>query len=199
MATGDDPLRPGIVHRLDRETSGLLVVALDPRTQRRLQDQLRTRRMRRTYLALAWGRWGEDAGTLIGDIGRHPRRRQRMAVVATGGRPAVTHYRVRDDYGFCQLCEVDLETGRTHQIRVHFAHAGHPLVGDTVYGDDRRARGVHHLDRAAAERMARRAGRQMLHATRLCFDHPQTGEPLDLTSPAPADMAAVLAELAAGA
>jgi 23S rRNA pseudouridine1911/1915/1917 synthase len=197
LAAGGDPLRPGIVHRLDRDTSGLLVVALEPRSHGDLQRQIRERRMRRTYLALGWGRWAEDAGTLRGAIGRHPRQRQLMAVVAQGGRPAVTRYRVLEDFGFCQFCEVDLETGRTHQIRVHFAHAGHPLVGDPVYGDDRRARGVHHLDRAAAERMVRGARRQLLHATRLSFDHPVTGEPIVVESPAPADLAAVLSGLRA--
>ena len=198
LAVGDDPLRPGIVHRLDRDTSGLLVVALDPESHSDLQRQIRERRMHRTYLALGWGRWAEDTGTISGAIGRHPRQRQLMAVVAQGGRPAVSRYRVLEDFGFCQLCEVDLETGRTHQIRVHFAHSGHPLVGDPVYGDDRRARGVHHLDRAAADRMVRGARRQMLHATRLIFDHPDTGAQVVVESPAPPDLAAVLAGLRAG-
>ncbi len=195
IAAGSDPLRPGIVHRLDRDTSGLLVVALNEQAHRSLQAQIRDRRMGRTYLALSWGRWDEAAGTVSGDVGRHPHRRQLMAVVPRGGRHAVTHYRVLEDFGFCQWCEVDLETGRTHQIRVHFAHRGHPVVGDPVYGDDRRARGVHHLDRGAADRIVRLAGRQMLHAARLRFDHPASGARIEVQAPPPADMAAVLAVL----
>jgi 23S rRNA pseudouridine1911/1915/1917 synthase len=195
IEAGSDPLRPGIVHRLDRETSGLLVVALDEQTHRALQAQLRDRTMKRTYNALSWGRWAEGEGAISGDIGRHPRRRQLMAVVKQGGRHAVTHYRVLEDFDFCQWCEVDLETGRTHQIRVHFAHRGHPVVGDPVYGDDARARGVHNLDRAAADRMVKLARRQVLHAARLRFTHPATGETVDVASPLPGDLAAVLAVL----
>ncbi|HPF71008.1 MAG TPA: RluA family pseudouridine synthase, partial [Candidatus Krumholzibacteria bacterium] len=151
--------------------------------------------MRRTYLALSWGRWDEPEGIITGDIGRHPRNRQRMAVVAHGGRPSATHYRVLEEFEFCQWCEVELETGRTHQIRVHFAHRGHPVVGDPVYGDDARARGVHNLDRARAERVARLARRQVLHAARLRLVHPVTGQALDVASPLPPDLAAVLAAL----
>ena len=195
IAAGSDPLRPGIVHRLDRDTSGLLVVALDEQAHRHLQDQIRRRRMGRTYLALSWGCWAEDGGTLSGDIGRHPRRRQLMAVVPRGGRPAVTRYRVLEDYGFCQYCEVDLETGRTHQIRVHFAQGGHPLLGDPTYGDDRRARGVHNLDRGLADRVVSLARRQFLHAARLRLAHPVTGEALELEAPLPGDMTAALALL----
>lgn len=195
LEAGADPLRPGIVHRLDRQTSGLLVVALDEQTHRRLQQQLRDRRMGRTYLALSWGAWAEPAGTLTGDIGRHPRRRQQMAVVARGGRAAVTRYRVLEDFAFCQWCEVELETGRTHQIRVHFAQGGHPVVGDPVYGDDKRARGVHNLDRALADRVVKLARRQLLHAAGLRLVHPVTGAELAFTSPLPADLAAVLAAL----
>ena len=195
IAAGEDPLRPGIVHRLDRGTSGLLVVALDAATHRGLQEQLRDRRMGRTYRALSWGSWDEPAGVLTGDIGRHPRRRQLMAVVARGGRPAVTRYRVLEDFAFCQHCEVELETGRTHQIRVHFAHRGHPVVGDPVYGEDKRARGVHNLDRAAADRLVRLAGRQLLHAARLRLVHPATGREMVFDSPLPADLAAAVALL----
>ncbi|MFO7609768.1 MAG: RluA family pseudouridine synthase [Candidatus Krumholzibacteriia bacterium] len=195
VQAGSDPLRPGIVHRLDRQTSGLLVVALDERAHRRLQQQLRDRRMGRTYLTLAWGRWAAAEGTLTGDIGRHPRRRQQMAVVERGGRPAVSHYRVLEDFTFCQWCEVQLETGRTHQIRVHFAQGGHPVVGDPVYGDDKRARGVHALDRALADRVVRLARRQLLHAAGLRLEHPVTGRQMEFVSPLPADLAAVLAVL----
>jgi len=194
---GQDPLRPGIVHRLDRDTSGLLVAALNERALRGLQEQLQSRTMGRTYLALSWGRWPEDAGELCGDIGRHPRRRQKMAVVPRGGRQAVTHYEVLEDHGFVQVCRVRLETGRTHQIRVHFAHGGRPVVGDPVYGDDRRARGVHSLDRRRADAMVKGARRQMLHAAQLRFVHPGSGRELVFTSEPAADMARVLAGLRA--
>ncbi len=199
FTAGGDPLRPGIVHRLDRDTSGLLVVALNERSHRSLAGQLAARRMGRLYLALSWGRWAEPEGEIDLPIGRHPRRRQRMAVVARGGRPARTTYRVAEDHGFAQLCEVRLRTGRTHQIRVHFAHLGHPVVGDPVYGDDRRARGVAPALRGSAEGMVARARRQMLHAARLSFRHPRTGKELSFTAPPPADLGAVLAWLRGGA
>ena len=192
LQAGDDPLRPGIVHRLDRDTSGLLAVALNDRAHRHLCDQLRDRRMGRTYLALSWGAWKEDEGTLTGNIGRHPKMRQKMAVVGLGGRAAATGYRVIENHGFVQLCEVKLETGRTHQIRVHFAHNHHPVVGDPVYGDDTRAKGVHALDRTIAAQMVQRASRQMLHAFRLTLEHPANGEQLSFEAPIPQDMHHVL-------
>jgi len=197
LAGGDDPLRPGIVHRLDRDTTGLLVVARREQALVALQAQLQERRMGRVYLTLSWGRWGEDAGELRGSIGRHPQRRQRMAVVQRGGREAVTRYGVLEDFGFVQLCRVELETGRTHQIRVHFAHAGHPVVGDPLYGDDKRVRGVHHLDRRQADAMIRGTGRQLLHAAELRFIHPGSGREMTFTSPLPPGMAAVLTGLQA--
>jgi 23S rRNA pseudouridine1911/1915/1917 synthase len=197
LATGSDPLRPGLVHRLDRDTSGLMAVALDDAAHRHLTDQLQSRAMGRTYHTLSWGRWDSDAGTLTGDIGRDPRQRQRMGVVKAGGKPAETRYEVREDFGFVQHCRVELATGRTHQIRVHFAHHRHPVVGDTLYGDDARRRGVHNLDRARADRMVKGARRQMLHAAELRLVHPATGEALVFRSDLPADMAAVLADLRA--
>ncbi len=189
---GDDPLRPGIVHRLDRDTSGLLVVALSDRAHRDLSAQLADRRMGRTYLTLSWGRWADDEGELTGDIGRDPRHRQRMGVVARGGRPAVTRYRVLEDFGFMQLCRVELETGRTHQIRVHFAHNHHPVLKDPLYGDDGRARGVHGLDRRLAGRVVAAAPRLMLHAGRLRLRHPADGRELEFDAPVPGDMLGVL-------
>lgn len=196
LAAGDDPLRPGIVHRLDRNTTGLLVVARRDRVLAALQEQIQARTMGRIYLALSWGRWAGDEAVLEGDIGRDQRRRQRMAVVKKGGRPAVTRYRVLEDHGFVQLCRVELETGRTHQIRVHFARSGHPVVGDPLYGDDARVRGVHHLDRRRADAMVKAAGRQMLHASELHFRHPADGREMTFAAPLPPDMAAVLRKLA---
>jgi 23S rRNA pseudouridine1911/1915/1917 synthase len=195
LQAGDDPLRPGIVHRLDRDTSGLLAVALTDQAHRHLAAQLQDHQMGRTYLALSWGSWTEDSGRLTGDIGRHPRFRQKMAVVTQAGRTAATRYEVREDFGFAQLCRVELETGRTHQIRVHFAYSGHPVVGDRLYGEDKRARGIHNLDRHAADQMVREAKRQMLHAAALRLVHPHSGEEMTFLAPLPADMEHVLAGL----
>ncbi len=184
---GGDAMRAGIVHRLDKDTSGLMVVALTETSLRDLQDQLQQRSIGRMYEALSWGQWDQDEGTLTGALGRHPGLRQRMAVLETGGKSAVTHYSVLEDFGFVQRCEVKLETGRTHQIRVHFAHFNHPVVGDGLYGDDARVKGVHPLDRPAALGMAAAASRQMLHARDLTLRHPATGEPLSFTVPPPDD------------
>lgn len=194
---GGDPLRPGIVHRLDRDTSGLMVAALDEQAHRRLAAQLQDRRLGRVYLALSWGRWADDEGELDGPVGRDPRRRQRMAVVS-GGRAALTRYRVLEDFGIAQYCRVELSTGRTHQIRVHFSHGGHPVLGDALYGDAARARGIHGPDRRLAEQATRLAGRQMLHAAELHLRHPVTGDELSFTAPPPPDFAAVLGLLRAG-
>ena len=195
LSTEGGPLRPGIVHRLDRDTSGLMAVALTDTAHRHLAAQLQDRRMGRTYVTVSWGRWKQDQDTLTGDIGRHPRFRQKMAVVNQGGKPAVSRYRVLEDFGYVQLCEVQLETGRTHQIRVHFAQHGHPVVGDRMYGDDLRARGIHNLDRRSADRMVKAADRQQLHAVELRLVHPVTDEGLEFSAEPPADMAGVLALL----
>jgi 23S rRNA pseudouridine1911/1915/1917 synthase len=195
LAAAGDPLRPGIVHRLDRDTTGLMAVALTEHAHHHLADQLKDRRMGRIYRTLSWGQWPDDAGVLTGAIGRHPRLRQKMAVVERGGRSATTRYTVLEDFGFVQSCRVELETGRTHQIRVHFAHHGHPVVGDHMYGDDKRARGIHNLDRTQADRMVKLAARQMLHAAELHLEHPETGEQMQFAADLPPDMAAVLAGL----
>jgi len=193
MADAGNGLRPGIVHRLDRDTSGLMVAALTPQAHHDLGDQLRDHTLGRTYLALSWGTWNTAPGVLDAPIGRHPS--QKMAVLERGGREAVTHYSIREEFGFVQLCEAVLETGRTHQIRVHFTHAGHPIVGDPLYGDDRRARNTAPVDRTAALRMVKGAGRQMLHAAELRLRHPATGETMTFRADPPADFAAVLAGL----
>lgn len=195
--TGDD-LRPGIVHRLDKDTTGLMAVALTDRAQRSLSEQLQTRTMGRTYHTISWGSWDEREGVLTGDIGRHPVQRHKMAVVEQGGRSATTRFRVLEDFGFVQHCEVTLETGRTHQIRVHFALKAHPVVGDFLYGDDRRAKGVHPLDRRKADCLVARASRQLLHATRLKLVHPVSGEEMIFEVPLPQDMQLALADLREG-
>jgi len=173
---GADPERPGIVHRLDRDTSGLLLVARDERTHRRLSRMMRDREIERRYLALAYGDF-PPALTVDRPIGRDPRRRTRQAVVPVGGREAVTHFRLLEQIGDVALLEARLETGRTHQVRVHLESAGHPVFGDPVYG---RGRADHGL------------GRQFLHAYRLGFDHPGTGEHLSFESPLPADLQVAL-------
>jgi len=198
LQAGSDPLRPGIVHRLDRHTTGLMAVALNDQAHAHLGDQLKDRRMGRAYKALSWGQWKLDEDVLTGDIGRHPRQRQKMAVVEHGGREAVTRYRVLEDFGFAQYCEVNLETGRTHQIRVHFAHNAHPIVGDPLYGDDKRAKGIHNLDRLQANVMVRDASRQMLHAASLHLIHPVSGQEMTFTAALPTDIERVLTGLREG-
>ncbi len=190
------PGRPGIVHRLDKQTSGLMVVAKSPAAYRALVEMLRARAVRRTYLALVWGAPRAAAGTVEGAIGRDPRRRQRMAVVRRGGKPARTRWRVRERLGPACLLEVALDTGRTHQIRVHLAHAGLPVVGDPLYG----GRGKGQLNAGEGERSLRAAllagmPRQALHAAELEFPHPITAEALRFTAPLPEDFRQALERL----
>lgn len=172
--------RAGIVHRLDKETSGLLVVAKHEAAMQDLVRQLQARTVKRTYLAIARGVVARD-GSVDAPIGRHPTQRTRMAVVP-GGKPAVTHYRVRERFAAHTLLECDLETGRTHQIRVHLASIGHPLEGDPVYGG----------------RGAKRLPRQALHAWKLAFVHPATGLTVRFSAPPPADFEALVAQLRCG-
>ena len=182
-------LRPGIVHRLDRDTSGLMVVAKSDRAHHGLSDALRLRRIRRLYRAVTWGHLLESPLRVDAPIGRDPRRRQRMAVVA-GGRRAVTRARVRERWRIAELLDVVLETGRTHQIRVHLSHLGHPVVGDPVYGVGWE-RGMGGRDRGWARELARRVPRQFLHAAELRLDHPVTDERLRFRAPLPPDLAEV--------
>ena len=174
-------LRPGIVHRLDKDTSGLMVVAKNDRAQRALQRQLKERGVRKTYLALAKGVPAPREGTIEAPIGRHPKNRKKMAVVA-GGREAITRYRVREEIasGKYSLLEVEPITGRTHQIRVHMAAIGHPVIGDATYG--RRSEAI---------------GRQFLHAHKLAFAMPLGGRTVEFQSPLPADLRNALISLRA--
>jgi 23S rRNA pseudouridine1911/1915/1917 synthase len=181
-------LRPGIVHRLDRDTSGLMIVAKHDDAHRALSDALKRREIRRAYLAASWGHLAQDRLTLDAPIGRHPTERKRMAVVPDG-RSAVTHFRVLERWKAADLVRADLETGRTHQIRVHLQHQGHPVVGDATYGAGRH-KGVSGPDRAWSASLAKRVPRQFLHAFELRFAHPNTGEPLSFQAPLPADLAA---------
>ncbi len=180
-------LRPGIVHRLDRDTSGLLVVAKNDAAHRALSQELAERKVGRTYLAAAWGHLRDSPATVDAPIGRDRRARQRMAVVEEGRR-AVTHLRVRERWVAAELLEVRLETGRTHQIRVHLKHIGHPVVGDPVYGTGWE-RGM--TARRWAGEVARRAKRQFLHACALSFTHPANRTRMSFRSPLPPDLAEV--------
>jgi 23S rRNA pseudouridine1911/1915/1917 synthase len=179
---GEDPERPGIVHRLDKGTSGLMLVARDDEAHAALQEQVRRRQVERSYLALAGGRIASRTGTIDAPIGRAARRRHRMAVSGAASRAARTHFTVLELLPRETYVEARLETGRTHQIRAHFAAIGHPLVGDPTYGG------------------AARYGleRPFLHSQRIAFTHPKTGERMEFTSPLPADLEAAI-EAARGA
>ena len=182
-------MRPGIVHRLDRDTSGLMIVAKNDRAHNTLSYALKRRRIRRRYLTAAWGHLREPELTVDAPIGRHPSKRKLMGVVENGRR-AVTHFRVLERWRAAELLSAELETGRTHQIRVHLVHLGHPVVGDRTYAPGRE-RGFSGPERAWAAALARRTPRQFLHATQLSFDHPRTGAPMDFEAPLPPDLAAV--------
>jgi len=188
-------LRPGIVHRLDKDTSGLLVVAKNDEAHERLAAQFMAGGVRKEYLALVHGRVTPPSGRIDLPIGRHPTLRKEMAVRHDRGRRAVTLWERTRVYtlGF-SLLKVTLKTGRTHQIRVHLAHLGHPIVGDPVYGG---RRGRLHNAPEAVRALLVGIKRQMLHAAVLAFKHPLKGDWLEFTAPVPPDMARLLADLAA--
>lgn len=178
MRPGLDPLRPGIVHRLDKDTSGVLLIAKDPDTHAAVGKQFQDRSVEKQYLAAVWGRPRLSRGTVDGPIGRNPLHRKRMAIQASG-RAALTTYeviRVGSDVSWLRLFP---KTGRTHQIRVHLASIGCPIVGDQLYGRARRSDAVAEV------------GRQALHAERLSIDHPQTGERMVFVAPLAADLLAL--------
>ena len=179
-------LRPGIVHRLDRDTSGLLVAAKSDEAHRVLAAALERREIRRYYLAACWGHLDRSPLEVDAPIGRHPRDRKKMAVVDEGRR-AVTRFRVRERWRAAELLEVAMETGRTHQIRVHLAHLGHPVVGDDTYGA-RWERGMSGSAQSWSRALARRVPRQFLHAWRLAFAHPRSGEEMRFEAPLPDDL-----------
>ncbi len=187
--------RPGIVHRLDKDTSGLMVAAKTEAAHQGLVEQFAARTIERSYLALVWGLPSPAAGTITGNIGRSPRNRKKMAVLRRGGRPAETGYRVLKSLqnGKVSLVECRLKTGRTHQIRVHMAEAGHPLLGDPLYGrgDGRRAKALPARAQAALAAL----GRQALHAKTLGFQHPVSGDTLQFTCELPSDIGALIRSL----
>ncbi len=208
-ATGGD-LRPGIVHRLDKDTSGLIVVAKNDRTHAALAEMFSSRQIKKTYIALVQGAVERAKGTINASVGRDPMRRTRMTAKPMGdARTAVSHYevirRLANRFGKFTLVRVRIETGRTHQIRVHMASIGHPVVGDTLYG------GAGQLtdqvaSQAATSKAARRKteperlklGRNFLHAARLEFPHPKTGKLLQLEAPLPEELEAFLSRLESG-
>jgi 23S rRNA pseudouridine1911/1915/1917 synthase len=178
--------RPGVVHRLDRDTSGLMVVAKTDLVHRRLGAAIAARRVRRTYAALAWGHLSQSPTVIEAPIARHPVDRKRMTVTP-GGRPARTDAHVVARFGVVDLLRLELHSGRTHQIRVHLEHIGHPVVGDPVYagGGSRRITGP---ARREAEALERATPRQALHAAGLAFRHPATGELMEFRAEWPADL-----------
>jgi 23S rRNA pseudouridine1911/1915/1917 synthase len=178
--------RPGIVHRLDRGTSGLMVVAKTDLVHRRLGAAIAARRVNRTYAALAWGHLDASPTVIEAPVARHPQDRKRMAVLP-GGRLARTDAFVVARFGVADLLRLELHSGRTHQIRVHLEHLGHPVIGDPVYGGGG-SRRISGPPRRAAEALERATPRQALHAAALAFRHPATGEPLEFRSDWPADL-----------
>ncbi len=187
------PGRPGIVHRLDKDTSGLMVVAKHDRAWRGLVEAIQARTVSRVYQALVWGDPHATEGVIETAFGRDPRERRRMAVVLRGGKPARTHWRVTERFGIATLLEVRLDTGRTHQIRVHLEHLGYAVLGDPTYG----GRGKKQLRLADSQRSLAAAlldcmRRQALHASELGFSHPVTGEDLRFVRPVPDDFSRAL-------
>jgi 23S rRNA pseudouridine1911/1915/1917 synthase len=183
--------RPGLVHRLDRDTSGLMIVAKTEAAHRRLSAALKRREIRRLYLCAAWGHVAAEELTVDRPIGRSPSNRKRMAVVQDG-RPAITHLRRLERWQAADFLEARLETGRTHQIRVHLAALGHAVVGDREYGAGGE-RGTSGPQRLWARQLAAMVSRQFLHAAELAFRHPETNEPMVFRSMLPADLAAAAA------
>lgn len=188
--------RPGLVHRIDKDTSGLLVVAKTEYAMTHLARQFYDHSISRRYKALVWGDFNEDEGTYTGNIGRNPSNRLQMTVFPDGeaGKPAVTHYRVAQRFGYVTLVECRLETGRTHQIRAHFTFNRHPLFSDSRYGGDQILKGtISGAYKLFVRRAMEALPRQALHAELLGFIHPTTGKYLEFSSPIPEDFSSALA------
>jgi 23S rRNA pseudouridine1911/1915/1917 synthase len=178
-------IRPGIVHRIDKETSGLLVVAKNDYAHERLSDQFRDRKVFKLYAALVYGHMSQERGEVDARIGRSPHNRTRMAVLKGGaGRTAHTLFEVAGRFREFTLLRVEIKTGRTHQIRVHLAHVGHPVVGDATYGQGRE----NSVRDPQSRRKIARLGRQFLHAAQLSFAHPRTGDVMEFESPLPREL-----------
>lgn len=186
-------LRPGIVHRLDKETSGVIVMAKEERTYLKLAELFETHTLERVYMALTWGSFSPKIGTIETNIGRSKTNRQKMTVLESGGKIAITHYKEEETFGPISLLNFQLKTGRTHQIRVHSKHLRHPIVGDHVYSNHKALAMQIKNDALRSELLSLK--RQMLHAKKLAFTHPITGEPLSFESDPPADFANLLSAL----
>ncbi len=182
-------IRPGIVHRLDKDTSGALVVAKNDMAHESLSRQFKIREVRKTYLALVYGEVKLPAGVIDFPIGRHPTDRKKMSTKSRRSRLTETRWKVKEAFSGVTLLEIDLRTGRTHQVRVHCAAIGHPVVGDATYGGKRRWKD---LAQGPKQDVLRAVRRQMLHAWKLAFVHPRTGQWMHFESPLPKDMASVL-------
>lgn len=193
----EETVRPGIVHRLDKDTSGILVVAKNDKAHRTLSEYFRTKDIERTYRAVIWGTPEQDEGTIKGNIGRDPRDRKKMAVLPDGkGKHAVTHYKVLEYFDHLSLVEVKLETGRTHQIRVHFANERNWVFGDKKYGGDSVRYGPNTGSRKQMfNNIFASLQRQCLHAKTLGFEHPANGEFMEFNSELPGDFKQVLGTL----
>ncbi len=187
--------RPGLVHRIDKDTSGLLVIAKTEHALTHLSKQFFDKSSERKYLALIWGNPKEDEGTVEGHIGRHPKNRLQMMVFPEGdaGKPAVTHYKVVERFGYVTLLECQLETGRTHQIRAHMKHIGHTLFNDERYGGNAILKGTHFSKyKQFVENCFKLIPRQALHAKTLGFEHPKTGKWMQFDSEIPQDLVKTL-------
>lgn len=177
LSSIESTIRPGIIHRLDKDTSGLLIVAKNDKSHKALSKQLKNREIKRIYTALVYGRLDKEKAVIDAPIGRHPINRKRMAVVYKNSKEAITHYRVLEYYKDYTLVEASLETGRTHQIRVHMAYINHPVVGDPVYSNRKSEFGV---------------DSQLLHARQLGFYHPRSGEYMEFKSELPKDFKKII-------
>jgi len=184
-------LRPGIVHRLDKDTSGCLVVAKNDMAHEALAQQFKKRQVQKRYLALVYGDTKAPSGIIDLPIGRHPVNRKKMSTKSRRSRPTQTHWKIKEAFPGISFLEIDLKTGRTHQIRVHCASMGHPVVGDTTYGGRNKWKEVS----SDLQDIVRSVKRQMLHAWKLAFAHPRTGHPTQFESPLPQDMTTVLERL----
>ena len=182
-------LRPGIVHRLDKDTSGAIVVAKDDEACHQLLKQFKNRSVEKVYLAIVYGTFGQEEGLIDSAIGRHPSERKRMSIRTKKGRMAITRWKKVEAFKSCTLLEIFPQTGRTHQIRVHLSSIGHPILGDPLYGRKGRPGALHD---PVLKDCVKRMNRQALHAHRLGFHHPRTGERVSFVSPIPQDMKEVL-------
>jgi 23S rRNA pseudouridine1911/1915/1917 synthase len=185
-------LRPGIVHRLDKDTSGVMVVAKEDEAFHHLSKQFKNRTVKKAYSAIVYGRFGQGEGLIDSAIGRHPSERKRMSTRTKKGRTAITRWKKVEEFDSATLLEVFPQTGRTHQIRVHLSSIGHPILGDPLYGRKGRPGAIHDL---VLKECVKRMNRQALHAHRLEFTHPRTGERVQFVAPIPEDMSNVLSFL----